>query len=161
MKKGIYPGSFDPVTYGHIDMIERASKMFDKLYVSITENINKKSFFTLEERLDLLKKICQNYKNVEIVVCQNKLTVDFALELGANVIVRGLRAVTDFEYDLQMASTNHQLNSNVETVFMMTNTDYSFLSSSMVKEIAYIGGNVNKFVPKIVEDKIKEKLKKA
>ncbi len=161
MKKGIYPGSFDPVTYGHIDMIERASKMFDKLYVSITENINKKSFFTLEERLDLLKKICQNYKNVEIVVCQNKLTVDFALELGANVIVRGLRAVTDFEYELQMASTNHQLNSNVETVFMMTNTDYSFLSSSMVKEIAYIGGNVNKFVPKIVEDKIKEKLKKA
>ena len=161
MKKGIYPGSVDPVTYGHIDMIERASKMFDKLYVSITENINKKSFFTLEERLDLLKKICQNYKNVEIVVCQNKLTVDFALELGANVIVRGLRAVTDFEYELQMASTNHQLNSNVETVFMMTNTDYSFLSSSMVKEIAYIGGNVNKFVPKIVEDKIKEKLKKA
>lgn len=156
MKTGIYPGSFDPVTYGHIDMIDRASKLFDKLYIVVTVNSQKKVLFDAKERMDMLEEVCKQYKNVQIVQ-SNKLTVDCARELNAHIIVRGLRAVTDFEYELQMASTNHSLNNNVETIFMMTNTKYSYLSSSIVKEIISLGGDISNFVPKYVEDKLKEK----
>lgn len=156
MKIGIYPGSFDPVTFGHIDMIERAAKMFDKLYIVVTINTQKKVLFSAEERTQMIKEVCKKITNIEVVY-SNKLTVDCAKELGAHVIVRGLRAVTDFEYELQMASTNHSLNSDIETIFMMTNTKYSYLSSSLVKEIISLGGDISKFVPEFVSNKLKEK----
>lgn len=156
MNKGVYTGSFDPVTYGHIDIIERAAKIFDHLYIAVVYNANKKGLFTLEERCELLKEVCKNIKNVEVVVC-DKLSVQFATELGASTIVRGLRVLTDFEYELQMATTNKELNPNIETIFMMTNSHYSFLSSSAVKEVAEFHGDIHKFVPENVEKALRKK----
>lgn len=157
MKKGLYPGSFDPVTNGHLDMIERGSKMFDTLYVAVVKNESKKCLFSVEERKTMLEEVCKNYKNVEVVISEARLTVDIAKELNVDVILRGLRAVTDFEYEIQMASTNSQLNDDIETIFMMTNIKYSFLSSSIVKEVASLGGDVSKFVPKYICEKLEEK----
>lgn len=156
MNKGIYPGSFDPLTFGHIDMIERGAKMFDELIIGVAYNQQKKYCFTLEERIAMLKEECSHMKNIKIVAVR-KLTVDFAKEHGVDVILRGLRAVTDFEYELQMASTNRKLDVNVETIFMMTNINYSFLSSSIVKEIASLNGDISKFVPPKVGEKLKIK----
>ena len=156
MKIGIYPGSFDPVTYGHLDMIERSSKLFDKLFVVVNVNTQKKALFNALERMEMLKEVCKEYPNVSVVK-SDKLTVDCAKELNAHIIVRGLRAVTDFEYELQMASTNHSLNEKIETIFMMTNTKYSYLSSSIVREVSSLGGDVSNFVPNYVEEKLKEK----
>ena len=158
MKIGIYPGSFDPITFGHIDIIERASKMFDKLYVLVSFNSNKNAFFTPEERVEIIKEVIKPTKNVE-VISSNKLTVEVAKELGATALIRGLRAVTDFEYELQMASTNRTLNSELETIFLMTNTQYSYLSSHLVKEIFSLNGNISHFVPKYVEDRLRLKVK--
>jgi pantetheine-phosphate adenylyltransferase len=158
MKIGIYPGSFDPVTFGHIDIIERASKMFDKLYVLVSFNNAKNAFFTPEERVEIIKEVIKPLKNVE-VISSSKLTVEVAKELGATALIRGLRAVTDFEYELQMASTNRTLNGDIETIFLMTNTQYSYLSSHLVKEIFALNGNISHFVPKYVEDRLIKKVK--
>ncbi len=158
MKIGIYPGSFDPITFGHIDIIERASKMFDKVYVLVSFNNAKNAFFTPEERVEIIKEVIKPNKNVE-VISSNKLTVEVAKDLGATVLIRGLRAVTDFEYELQMASTNRTLNAEIETIFLMTNTQYSYLSSHLVKEIFALNGNISHFVPKYVEDRLIKKVK--
>lgn len=154
---GIYPGSFDPITLGHLDVIERGAKMFDKLYVAIAVNVRKKYTFSEEERLDMLKDACKHIKNVEVVSCHEDLTVEFARKMNATAILRGLRAMMDFEYELQMASTNYELNDNIETIFLMTNTKYSYLSSSVVKEVAMGHGDISKFVTPYTSNKLHKK----
>lgn len=156
MKIGVYPGTFDPVTNGHLDIIKRASKLFDKLYVLVANNMNKTTLFTTEERVALLKDVTKNLTNIEIVT-SNLLTVDFAKSVNATAMVRGLRMVSDFEYELQLATINKSLNDEIETVFIMSSHEYSFLSSSSVKELAKFGSDVSKFVPRIVEEYLKEK----
>ena len=158
MNVGMYTGSFDPVTNGHLDIIERGAKIFDKLYIAVVHNVNKKCLFSLEERCELLRIACKDIPNVEVVIC-DKLAVQFAKEIHANTILRGLRALTDFEYELQMATTNHELDPNIETIFMMTNSHYSFLSSSAVKEIAAFNGDNSKFIPEVVQKALSEKFK--
>lgn len=159
MRIGIYPGSFDPITNGHLDIIERGRKLFDKLYIVLSVNPNKKTLFTLEERIALLKEVTKNFDNVDIATT-DKLTVDCAKELGAQFMLRGLRAVTDFEYELQINLFNKALNNDIETIFIMSANEFNFLSSSSVKEVAYFDGDISKFVPKCVETAIHEKLKK-
>ena len=159
MRIGIYPGSFDPITNGHLDIIERWRKLFDKLYIVLSVNPNKKTLFTLEERIALLKEVTKNFDNVDIATT-DKLTVDCAKELGAQFMLRGLRAVTDFEYELQINLFNKALNNDIETIFIMSANEFNFLSSSSVKEVAYFDGDISKFVPKCVETAIHEKLKK-
>lgn len=158
MKIGIYPGSFDPVTLGHIDIIERASNLVDKLIVAVLKNPLKKSHFTTEERIDMLVNSVKEYKNVEVKHFDG-LLVDFAKSQNANVIVRGLRAVADFEYELQMAQTNKELCPEIDTIFLFTNIKYSYLSSSVVRETAMFKGDTSKFVNKYVEEKLKESYK--
>lgn len=152
----VYPGSFDPVTYGHLDIIKRAAKLTDKLVVGILNNHAKKNLFTVEERIDMLRMVTKDIDNVEIKYFDG-LLVEFAKNNGANAIIRGLRAITDFDYELQMAQTNRALYEEVDTVFIPTSIEYSFLSSSTVREIAYLGGDVSKFVAPYVEKKLKEK----
>ena len=156
MKTGIYPGSFDPVTYGHLDIIKRASTLFDKLYIAIMVNDNKQSDFDLNERIEMLKQVTKPYDNVEIVV-GNGLTVDLAEELGAKFLVRGIRAVMDYEYELQLATVNMTLAHNIETVFLLTRPENSFLSSSIVKSVAKFGGELAAFVPGEIISQIKAK----
>ena len=156
MRIGIYPGSFDPVTLGHFDIIERASRMVDKLIIGVLVNGAKSPMFTTEERVNLIKKVTRNLPNVE-VEANSGLLVDFAEAKGANVIIRGLRAVTDFEYELQIAQTNHKLNSNVDTVFLTTSVEYSYVSSSIVREVASYGGDISRFVPECIVDEIYKK----
>lgn len=156
-KIGVYPGSFNPLTYGHLDLIDRGSKVFDTLYIAISINPSKKSLFTIEERKAMLEDATKKYHNIKIVIC-DKLIANFSKEINATVILRGLRAITDFEYELQMASTNLLLNPNVDTVFMMTKTEYSYFSSSMVKEIALFKGDISKFVPPSVATKVYQKI---
>lgn len=157
MKIGIYPGSFDPVTKGHLDIIERSSKMVDKLIVAVLKNSSKSPLFTVEERVSMLKEITKDIPNVEIDSFSG-LLVDFAEANNATIIVRGLRAVTDFEYELQMSQTNRIMDENVDTIFLTTSLEYAYLSSSTVKEVAIYGGDVSKFVPSYVVDKIKDKI---
>ena len=127
MKKvGIYSGTFDPVTNGHLDIIERGYELFDYLYITIAQNINKKTLFTVEERVEMLKRATMHLPNVEVVVCSDQLVVDFAKEVGAKTILRGLRAVTDFEYEFQIATTNKRLAPDIETVFLMTKAEICF-----------------------------------
>lgn len=144
----VYPGSFDPVTNGHLDIIKRASRIFEKVYVAVLVNSSKTPMFTAEERADMLNRSVKamGLKNVEICIFSG-LLVDFISERGANVIIKGLRAVSDFEYEFQMALMNHKLLREVETLFMMTSNKYSYLSSSIVKEVARYGGNLNGLVP--------------
>lgn len=146
MRIGIYPGTFDPVTNGHLDIIRRGIHLFDKLYVVVPKNIQKDTLFTTQERITLLKESLKDYPNIS-VVATDLLTVEFAKEVGATAMLRGLRMVSDFEYELQMATLNRHLNSNIETIFIMSSHEYSFLSSSSVKEIAKFGGDVTEFVP--------------
>lgn len=155
----IYPGSFDPITNGHLDIIKRSSQLFDKVIVGIIQNPNKNSFFTLEERIDLIKKATNSIHNIEIDNFTG-LLIDFAKKKNARVIIRGLRAISDFEYEFQMASMNHKLDPKIETVFMMTNIKYSYLSSSMVKEVGLLGGCIKDLVPEIINDDINRKLRK-
>jgi pantetheine-phosphate adenylyltransferase len=153
----IYPGSFDPVTYGHLDIIQRAAKIADKLYVAVADNSTKKPMFTVDERLEMLCELCKDIKNVEIAAFSG-LLVEFASSVSAQAIIRGLRAVTDFEYEFQMALANRMLNDNIETLFISTNAQYSYLSSSLVKEIAILGGPVDSMTPKIVFNNILQKI---
>lgn len=156
MKKAIYPGSFDPVTYGHIDIIERASEIFDELIVAVLNNKAKTPLFSVDERVNILNEALSGLSNVKILSYEG-LLVDFAVSVGAGVIVRGLRAVTDFEYELQLAQTNSVLNGGVDTIFLTTSLKYAYLSSSTVKEVASYGGNISKFVPPYVEKLTYEK----
>ena len=153
----IYPGSFDPVTYGHLDIIDRCAKKFDKVIVAILNNSSKKYFFSVEERMEMLKKTLEKYDNVEVDYFSG-LLIEYAKKRNCSLIVRGLRAVSDYEYELQMAHVNNKLEENIETIFMVSRQEYSYLSSSIVKEVAMFGGDISCFVPKIVEKALKEKI---
>lgn len=156
--KVLYPGSFDPITYGHIDIIERCAKEFDQVVVAVLRNSSKVGLFTTEERVHLLKEATMHLENVEIDSFSG-LLIDYAKEKDIRIIVKGLRAVSDFEYEMQMALANRKLSPNLETLFMVSNTKYSFLSSSIVREVASLGGDVSSFVPEIVDIALKNKIK--
>lgn len=158
MKIGFYPGSFDPITLGHLDIITRGAKLFDKLYIAISYNPSKKTLFTTEERVKLVKEAVGDIKNIEIIE-SNMLTVEHCKLVGASHILRGLRAVTDYDYEFQMTNFNHKISPDVDTVFLMTQGKYSFLSSSSVRELAGFGGDVTEFVPENVKIAIEEKIK--
>lgn len=160
MRIGIYPGSFDPVTLGHLDIIKRASSLVDVLYVAVIKNSLKKPLFSIDERIDMLERVTKDIHNVRVESFDG-LTVDYADEKKANVIFRGLRAVTDFEYELQIAQTNHQLNPRVDTVFLITNVEYAYLSSSIVREIASYQGDIASFVPECIIDDVYDKFKQG
>lgn len=153
----VYPGSFDPVTLGHLDIITRAAKQFDHLIVSVLNNTSKKPLFSVEERIALLQEVTRNLPNVQIDSFRD-LLVRYMRSKQAQIIIRGIRSVTDFEYELQMASTNRQLDDGIDTIFMMTNPKYSYLSSSIVKEIAQFHGPVQDLVPPEVEAALQRKL---
>ena len=157
MLTAIYPGSFDPVTYGHLDIIRRSCKIVDELVVGVLNNNAKMPLFSVEERVKMLKEVTKDLTNVEIVPF-NGLLIDFAREREADVVIRGLRAITDFEYELQMSQTNHKLEPNVETMFLTTSIEYSYLSSTTVKEIAAFGGDITQFVPEAVGVRLREKM---
>ena len=156
--KILYPGTFDPLTNGHIDLIERAVKLFGNVVVAVLENTSKTPTFTLEKRILQIKNALSHLTNVE-VISYSGLTVDCAKELNANLILRGLRAMSDFEYELQISHTNKSLNNEIETIFLSTNTNFSFLSSSLVKEVAKFGGEISHMVPPSVEKDLKQYFK--
>ncbi len=157
MKKAIYPGSFDPVTYGHIDVIARAAKMFDEVTVCILDNKAKTPLFSVEERVNMLQKVVENIPNVRVDSYYG-LLMDYAKQIDCPVAVRGLRAVTDFEYELQIAQTNRTLSGGfLDTVFITTSLEYAYLSSSVVRELAMFGGEISKCVPPVIEEKVREK----
>ena len=160
MKTAIYPGSFDPITLGHLDIIERASALFDKLVVVSMHNQNKKPLFTPEEREDMIRRVTAHLPNVE-VRHNSGLLADYADEVGACTIVKGLRAVSDFDSEFQMALANRRLNNHVDTAFLMTSAEHMFLSSSLVKDIAAHGGSIKGFVPAALEEEILAKFQKG
>lgn len=159
MRRAIYPGSFDPITNGHLDVIERASKLFDEVIVAVAHNVEKKPLFTLEERLEILRATVGQNAAVRIGQFEG-LLVDFAMAEKAHAVIRGLRAVSDFEFEFQMALMNRKLQGSVETIFLMPKEDYTYLSSRLVKEIARLGGDVSKFVPADVARALREKFVK-
>ena len=159
MTRAIYPGSFDPVTLGHLDIIKRASKIFDELIVGVLNNNSKSPLFSVEKRVKMLNDAVSDLPNVKVMSFEG-LLVDFAKKVDAQLIVRGLRAVTDFEYELQMSQTNSVLNNEVDTIFFTTSLEYAYLSSSTVKEAAYFGADISKFVPPNVVIEVKNKLMK-
>ena len=156
MKRAIYPGSFDPLTLGHLDMIKRSAKIVDELVIGVLNNSAKNSLFSLDERVSMIKEMTESMPNVTVASFDG-LLVDYMKEINATIIVRGLRAVTDFEYELQIAQTNHVENPEVETIFLTTSLQYSYLSSTIVKEFASYGGDLSKFVPARFIDRIYEK----
>lgn len=158
MLRAIYPGSFDPVTLGHMDIIKRSSKIVDELIVGVLKNNAKTPLFSVEERVKMLKEATKEFENIRVVEFEG-LLVDFAKAMDAKVVIRGLRAITDFEYELQMTQTNHKLEPDVETLFLTTSIEYSFLSSTTVKEVSAFGGDITQFVPKVVVKAIEEKMK--
>ena len=158
MTKAIYPGSFDPVTLGHMDIIKRASSLFDRLIIAVLNNRAKTPLFSVEERVKMLEEVTKDLPNVE-VKSFGGMTVDFARECGANALVRGLRAITDFEYELQIAQLNRVMDPDIDTVFLTTNLKYAYLSSSSVKEVAAYGGDISHFVTPYVENEVHNKLK--
>lgn len=162
MKKitAIYPGTFDPVTNGHLDIIERASKLFDKVIITIAVNSSKKPLFTKDERMDMIKNVTKKFKNVSVDVFDG-LLVSYAKKKKAAVIIRGLRAISDFDYEFQIALTNRKLEPEVNTLFLMPSEKYSFLNSSLVRELASFKADVKQFVPDYVFKKLKEKYKKS
>ena len=159
MLRAIYPGSFDPVTFGHLDIIKRSSSLVDELIVGVLSNNAKSPLFSVEERVKMLKEVTENMPKVKIVPFEG-LLVDFSRKMNARMVIRGLRAITDFEYELQMAQTNHKLEPQLETAFLTTGLEYSYLSSTTVKEVAAFGGDISQFVPEIIIEKIQEKINK-
>ena len=157
MLRAIYPGSFDPVTYGHLDIIKRSCKIVDELIVGVLNNNAKMPLFSAEERVKMLEEVTKDLTNVKIVPFDG-LLIDFARQMDAKLVIRGLRAITDFEYELQMSQTNHKLEPMVETMFLTTNIEYSYLSSTTVKEIAAFGGDTSQFVPEAVAAKLQKKM---
>ena len=157
MNKAVYPGSFDPVTLGHLDIIRRTSEMFDRVIIGVLNNKSKSPLFSVEERVNMLKEVTANLPNVEVQSFEG-LLIDFVRKNDARVIVRGLRAITDFEYELQMAQTNRVIAPEVDTIFLTTNLRYSYLSSSIVKEIAEFDGEISAFLHPAVAEKVREKL---
>ena len=160
MRRAIYPGSFDPVTNGHLDVIERARKLFDQVIVAVAYNDEKQPLFSLDERLDLLRESVPNGENVRIASFEG-LLVDFAKKEHAGAVIRGLRAISDFEFEFQMALMNRKLEADVETIFLMPKEEYTYLSSRIVKEIARLGGDVSTFVPASVATALGRKLKRS
>ena len=158
MTRAIYPGSFDPVTLGHLDIIKRASKIFDELIVGVLNNNSKSPLFSVEKRVKMLNDVVKDLPNVKVMSFEG-LLVDFARKVDAQIIVRGLRAVTDFEYELQMSQTNTVFNENVDTIFFTTSLEYAYLSSSTVREAAYFGADISKFVPESVVQQVYDKFK--
>ena len=156
--KVLYPGSFDPVTYGHLDIINRCAKKFEEVTVAVLKNSSKEGIFSIEERLELLRETTKHLSNVNIDTFSG-LLIDYAKLNDIDIVIKGLRAVSDFEYEMQMALANKKLYHELETFFMVSSSRYSFLSSSIVKEVAFLGGNVSCFVPKVVEDALKNKIK--
>jgi len=159
MLRAIYPGSFDPVTFGHLDIIQRSSRLVDELIVGVLNNKAKSPLFSTEERVRMLEEVTGDIPNIRIIPFGG-LLVDFAHRLEAGMVIRGLRAITDFEYELQMAQTNHKMEPKLETAFLTTSLEYSYLSSTTVKEVAAYGGDISQFVPRPVADRITEKMKK-
>ena len=158
MAIAVYPGSFDPVTMGHIDILERTSRIFDKIVVAVVHNVTKQALFTLDERVELIKQSTQHLDNIE-VECFNGLLADFLKAKQATVIIRGLRSITDFEYESHMSMMNKKLLPGVDTIFVMSDSQYIFVSSSGVKEAALLGGDVSSMVPPAVEKGLQEKLR--
>ena len=156
MKKAIYPGSFDPMTFGHLDIIERSSKIFDEVVIGILNNSAKKSLFSVEERVEIARDLTKQYGNVTVDSFDG-LMVDYAKSIGANIVIRGLRAVTDFDYEIQISQTNKVQYPELETIFMTTALNYSYLSSTIVREFASYGGDISRFVPAEIIPKIKAK----
>jgi len=159
MKIAIYPGSFDPITKGHADIVKRTAAVFDKVIVAVSINAQKAPLFSIDERIDLAKNVFSDYENVEVSTFSG-LLADYAKSVGAKTIVKGLRAVSDFEYEFQMAHMNKKLNPEVETMFMMSNQKYSYLSSSIVKEVGKLGGDLTDLVPEQIIDIIYKKLRR-
>ena len=157
MKVAVYPGTFDPITNGHIDLVGRSLRLFDKLIIAVAENPRKKPLFTLAERTAMIKDVFKDQPQVSVDSFKG-LTADYARSVKANVILRGLRALTDFEYEFQMALTNRELDAEAETVFLMTSKDYAYLNSSIVREVGLFGGDVAKLVPPVVVRYLKKKL---
>lgn len=160
MKTAIYPGSFDPITKGHLDVLKRAANIFDKVIIVVSVNVNKKSFLPLEDRLRLIKDVCKDIPNVE-VDSYDGLTIEYAKSKNANVLIRGLRAVSDFEYEMQLSQANSALCKDIHTVFLITKPRYNFISSGTVREIALMKGDVSKFVPGTVAKYLEEKYTKG
>jgi pantetheine-phosphate adenylyltransferase len=155
----VCPGSFDPITYGHLDIIRRGAKVFDTVYVSVLNNSTKNPLFSVDERVNLIRAVTKDLPNVKVDV-HSGLLVDYAKAVNANAIIRGLRAVSDFEYEMQITSMNRVLNEDIETFFIMTNNQFSFLSSSIVKEVAKYNGDISTLVPPIVEKELQKKFKR-
>jgi pantetheine-phosphate adenylyltransferase len=155
--RAVYPGSFDPVTNGHVDLIQRSAALFDKVVIAVLNNTQKTPLFTVDERVEMMKEAVKDLQNVSVTAFGG-LLVDFVEDIGASVIVRGIRAISDYEYELQMAMMNRRLSTKIETVFMMPAEAYSYLSSRLVKEIAQLGGPINGLVPAAVERRLKKKL---
>lgn len=159
MKRAVYPGSFDPVTYGHLDIIRRSAALVDELIVGVLQNNHKKPLFSLEERVKILLEATKDMSNVRVEAFTG-LSIDFVKKSDAQFLVRGLRAITDFDYELQMAQTNRIMAPDVDTIFLTTSLQYAYLSSSIVKEVAYYGGDISKFVPPEVVRAIQAKMQK-
>ncbi len=160
MKTAIYPGSFDPITKGHLDVLKRAADIFDKVIIVVSVNVNKKSFLPLEDRLKLIKDVCKDIPNVEVDSFDG-LTIEYAKKKNANVLIRGLRAVSDFEYEMQLSQANSALCQDIHTVFLITKPKYNFISSGTVREIALMKGDISKFVPETVAKYLEEKYTKG
>jgi len=159
MSTAVYPGSFDPITNGHIDVIKRGARVFDKVIVAVADNPAKQALFTKEERVEMIREVSKPYRNVEVDSFDG-LVVDYVHRKKAGVILRGIRTISDFEYEYQMALTNRTFAGDIETVFVMTHEEYSFVSSRLIKEAVSMGGDVSSFVPKDVEKRLKARYKK-
>lgn len=159
MTRGIYPGTFDPITYGHVDIINRASKVVDELVIGVLTNYNKDTLFTRQERVDMIKELIKDMPGIT-VEAYDGLLINFAKEQNADFVIRGIRAITDFEYELQMSQTNRKISPDIDTIFFTTSLEYAYLSSSTVREVALFDGDISHFVPKFIEERVREKMLK-